>query len=280
MRVYISADIEGITGLVTWSQCGRPSGDHYDFKFAREMMTHDVNAAIRACRSVGADDIVIKDSHGNSKNLLVSDLEPGVTLVTGTGSLNDGMMIGVDSTFDAALLIGYHAMAGTLHGIMEHTISGQVHRLWFNGMPAGEIAMSAGIAGHYGVPIVAISSDAAGCREARALLGEDIGTAAVKDGFGRYMGRVSHPNETGPMIERAVRAGLENRALIRPWLPTPPVAVRIEFNRSEEADVAGRGIGMVRLDAFTLEYVAPSYHEAHQAARQMIAMASLGAGNG
>src|ERR1700733_200141 len=103
------------------------------------MMSHDVNAAIRGARAAGATQIVVKDSHGNSKNLLIDDLEPGIELVSGHGSGNDGMMMGIDDTFDAAMLIGYHAMAGTLGGIMEHTITGGVHRLWVNGILTGEM---------------------------------------------------------------------------------------------------------------------------------------------
>jgi len=170
VKVYISADIEGITGLVSWHQCGTASGDHYDWPFARRMMTHDVNAAIRGARSGGAKEIVVKDSHNNGKNLLLDQLEPGAQLVSGVGSGIDGMMEGLDATFDCALLIGYHAMAGTAGGIMEHTYTGGVHRFWINGMPSGEIAMSAAVAGRYGVPVVAVSSDRAACDEAEALI--------------------------------------------------------------------------------------------------------------
>ena len=92
MKVYISADIEGITGLVSWSHCGRGDSQRWDFPFARRMMTHDVNAAIRGAKAAGASEIVIKDSHGNSKNLLIDELEPGVRLVSGHGSGIDGMM--------------------------------------------------------------------------------------------------------------------------------------------------------------------------------------------
>jgi len=76
VKVYISADIEGITGLVSWSQCSRPDGKSFDYTFARRMMSHDVNAAIRGARAAGATEIVVKDSHGNSKNLLIEDLGP------------------------------------------------------------------------------------------------------------------------------------------------------------------------------------------------------------
>ncbi len=275
MRVFISGDIEGVTGLVSWSQCGRPDGEHFDFRFARERYTADINAAIRGARAAGAERIVVKDSHGNSKNLLVSDLEPGIELVSGHGAGTDGMMQGIGEGFDGAMLIGYHAMAGTQAAVMEHTISGRVHRMTIDGAPAGEIAMSAGIAGVYGVPIVAISSDAAGCAEASDLI-PHIQTAVVKHGIGRYMARCLHPSETALLIESAARRGVEGAALADPWRHAQPVTFRIEFNRSEEADLAARVVGSSRIDAYTVEITAGDYRSAHQAAWTMLALGGVG----
>lgn len=275
MKVYISADIEGITGLVSWSQCGRPDGNHWDFPFARRMMTHDVNAAVRGARAAGATEIVIKDSHGNSKNLLLDELEPGVRLVSGHGSGIDGMMEGIDETFDAAMLVGYHAMAGTTAGIMEHTITGGVHRLRINGIPCGEIALSAGVAGRYGVPLVFISSDEAGCAEAAERI-FGIKTAAVKKGYGRYMGESMHPSETGPLIENAAHEALAKRASVKPWLPAEPTTITVEFNRSEEADMCAKLIFGKRLDAYTVEVTFDSYLLAHQACWNLMAMSFQG----
>lgn len=147
--------------------------------------------------------------------------------------------------------------------------------MWINDMPAGEIALSAAVAGAYGVPIVTISSDQAGCDEAETLIA-GIATTAVKAGLGRYMGVLQHPTVTGPNIEAAAADGLRRRAQIRPWQPTNPVLLRIEFARSELADSASRLIGVNRLDAYSLSYEAGSALEMHQAARQMIAMAGLG----
>lgn len=274
MKVYISGDIEGITGLTAWSQCGRPNSDHYDFRWARERYTGDLNAAIRGCREAGAERIVVKDSHGNSKNLLVDMLEPGVELITGHGAGIDGMMQGIDGSFDAAMLIGYHAMAGTQAGVMEHTISGRVHRMWINGMPAGEIALSTAVAGKYGVPMVAISSDEAGCAEAAALV-SGIQTAAVKKGLGRYMTHTLQPEVSAPLIQAAAAEGLRVRASVRPWTPDAPTTIRLEFNRSEEADMAAKVPTAVRVDAFTVEATG-AWDDAHRACWTMIAMADIG----
>lgn len=277
MKVYISADIEGCSGLVAWSQCGGPNAQTYDWAYARERMTADVNAAIRGARAAGAKEVVVKDSHGGSKNLLASELERGAMLISGCGSNPDGMMAGIDKSFDAALLIGYHAMAGTLHGIMEHTISGQVHRMWINDNLAGEQGLSAMVAGAYGVPIVAVSSDKAGCDEAMALL-KGVEIAVVKTGYGRYMGECLHPTDAVNWIEAAAKKGVANAKKVKPWNPGSPTVIRIEFNRSEEADSASREVGVIRLDAYTLEFKGKHPVEAHQAARSMIAAAMQGAG--
>lgn len=275
MKVYISADIEGITGLVSWSQCSRPDGKSFDYAFARRMMTHDVNAAIRGARAAGAQTVVVKDSHGNSKNLLIEDLEPGIELVSGHGSGIDGMMMGIDDSFDAAILVGYHAMAGTHKGIMEHTITGGIHRLFVNGIETGEMGLSAGVAGRYGVPLVMASSDTAGCAEAAALI-PGIVTTSTKEGYGRYMGRLLHPSETGPAIEAAAKAGVEARAAIQPHTFAEPTTIRVEFNRAEEADQCARMIGIRRADGYSVEASFPTYLEAHQVVWNLMSLSFIG----
>lgn len=276
MNVYISADMEGCTGVVAWTQCGRPSADHYDYAFARRMMTEDVNAAIRGARAAGATRIVVKDSHGNSKNLLLDQLEPDVQLISGFGTDDSrGMMIGVDGTFEAAMLVGYHARAGTLHGVMEHTISGRVHRMWINDEEQGEVGMSRGVAGAFEVPVVFMSSDLAGAAEFDAM-GLGGVTAVVKEGFSRYMAQSRGRAEASALIEAKAKAALEKRDQVRLYRPSPPVTFRIEFNRAEEADLAGRLVGVERLDAYTVQYKSDSYLQSHQMAWSMLSMGGLG----
>jgi len=276
MRVYISADIEGITGLVSWSQCSRPDGKSFDYAFARRMMTHDVNAAIRGARAAGATDVVVKDSHGNSKNLLLDELEPGTQLVSGHGSGNNGMMEGIDDSFACALLVGYHARAGALGGIMEHTITGGIHRLWVNDVECGEMGLSAGVAGRLGVPLVMVSSDNAGCSEIQKLI-PGVTTVSTKEGYGRYMGRLLHPSETGPKIEEAARRAVANRTLVKPHQWEEPTKIRIEFNRAEEADMGAKLLHVpTRVDGYTLEGTYPSYEDAHRAVWNLVAMSFEG----
>jgi D-amino peptidase len=263
MRVFISADIEGCTGLVSWSQCSRPNGQFYDYEFARRMMTHDVNAAIEGAFEGGATSVVVKDSHGNSKNLILEQLDPRAELVSGQGaSTTDGMMIGVDASFDVAFLVGYHAMAGTLNGVMEHTITGGIHRLWINGQETGEMGLSAGVAGQYGVPLALVVSDRAGCVEAtRSFSG--VKTFETKVGLGRYMAQLKPVAETHRGIVEVARMAVQD-PLPAPHVFDGPTDLRIEFNRAEEADMVARLSTLERHDGYTVKGTFPSYAAAHE----------------
>lgn len=261
MRVFISGDIEGCTGIVTWGQSGTPSSEHYDWPFARRMYTHDINAAIRGALAAGATRVVVKDSHNWCKNLLIDELEPGTELISGAGNWVGGMMHGIDESFDAAMLVGYHAMAGTENGILEHALVGGLHRFTINGEEAGEIAFSAATAGAYGVPLVTVTSDGAGCAEAASTI-PGLTTFPVKEGMGRFMGKLLHPSETGPGIEGAARAGVAAHRDIAPYVIDGPVTMSLTFRQTHEAELACTLDGVRRVGGYTLEWEKPTFLEA------------------
>lgn len=275
MRIYISVDIEGATGIVSFSQCGRPDGGHYDFGFARRMLTHDVNAAIRGAKAAGATEIVVKDSHATCKNLLIDELEPDVELISGIGSGVLGMMEGLDESFDAIFLVGYHGMAGLQSSMMEHALAGGVHRFWINGVEAGEIAVSAAVGGVFGVPTVLVTSDHAACEEARAVL-PSVKTYATKVGLGRFMGRLRHPSATGPAIESAAREAAESAGRIEPYAVPGPVTLRAAFRTVEEADLASTLEGVTRPDAYSVEWNRPDFLSAHRTAYNVFHLSMQG----
>jgi D-amino peptidase len=275
MNIFISADIEGVTGLSTWSQCGGVEAGS-EYQWARQMMAGDVNAAIRGARRAGATRIVVKDSHGNSKNLIARDLEPNVELISGVGSGGtDGMMQGIDVAFDLAFLVGYHARAGTHRGIMCHTITGRVHRLWINDLEIGEIGISSAIAGVFNVPIALVVSDLAGCNEASELL-KNVETVSVKEGLGRHMGRMMHPHQTSALIEAGAERAVQRSKEFEPWSIPAPYTLKIEFNRDEECDYAERYPGTKRLDSYTIQCQFATYAETHQALRNLLVFGDLG----
>ena len=261
MRVFISADMEGCTGVVTWGQCGGPTIATHDWEFARRMMTHDVNSAIRGAHTAGAAHVVVKDSHNSGKNLLVDELEPGTELISGTCWLGDGMVQGVADDVAAAVLVGYHARAGTPNAVMEHTMVGGVHRLWVNGTEAGEIYLAIATCASHGVPVVAIVSDAAGCHEAKELV-PSIHTAVTKHGMGRYLARLLHSDVTGRQIRDQVRDGV--LAASRPSFEVgAKQEIKLETKSTEEADAVAELDGWHRVDGYTVTSVWPEWGTAH-----------------
>ena len=263
--LFISVDIEGCTGVASFSQCGKADSVHFDYAFARRMLTHDVNAVIRGARAGGAERIVIKDAHGNCKNLLIDQLEEGVELISGQGGTANGMMDGIDSSFGAAMLVGYHGMGGSVRAMMDHALVGGLHRFWINGREAGEILVSAAIAGVYGVPLVLVTSDERGCQEAtEALVG--VQTVSTKKGLGRFMGQMSPPSVTGPALESGARQAMQSALQVEPTVLAGEVSMRAEFRTTEETDLAAITPTVRRLDGYKLEWSAPSFLEAHAVA--------------
>jgi D-amino peptidase len=273
MRVFISTDIEGITGQVSWSHCGSPNSDHYDWDFARRMYTHDVNAAIRGARAAGATHVLVKDGHNTAKNLLIDQLEPGTELISGIGAGMNGMMEGIDDSYDAAMLVGYHAKAGTAHGVLEHALAGGLHRFWINGEDSGEIAASAGVAGALGIPLVFVSSDDAGCDEAAALI-KGISTYSTKKGIGKVVAHLKHPSVTGPGIEAAAAAGVKAAKKIRSLTYRGKVTMRVEFHTVDLTDMAATLLDVKRIDGYTVEFSRPNFLEAHSMAYNVFGLAA------
>lgn len=275
VRIYISVDIEGATGVVSFSQCGGPDRGNYDWAFARRMLTHDVNAAIRGARAGGASEIVVKDSHAGCKNLLIDELEEGVELISGIGAGTLGMMEGIQEGFDGVLLVGYHGMAGAPHSMMEHALAGGVHRFWINDVEAGEIAASAAVAGAFGIPTLLVTSDLAGCAEAAQTV-EGIVTYATKVGLGRYVGRLYHPSVTGPGIEAAARRAVESLSEVAPYRVEGETKMRVQFRTVEEADLASTLENTARPDAYSVEWSRPDFLAGHRTAYNVFHLSMQG----
>lgn len=231
MRIFISADMEGISGIsqASWTE----SGDK-DFGRARKLMTDDVNAAILGCLDAGATEIVVKDAHGGADNILLEDLLSPAQLIQGWGDA-DRMMEGIDASFDAALLVGYHARVMTAAGAISHTMTGLTRGLWYNGVEVGESGISAAHAGAFGVPVVFASGDEALCREVQELIGAQVATATVKWAINRQCVRLLPLSEARSLIRQGVARALARRAEIPPFVPASPIEVRLRCQTPAQA---------------------------------------------
>lgn len=225
MKIYISADMEGIGGVVTGNQLG-PEG--FEYQRAREWMTEEVVAAVEAVRQAGAAEVVVSDSHGNGENLLIEKLPKDVHIIR-SWPRPLGMMEGIDETFDAALFIGYHASTHNKKGVRAHTISSaRFTDVRINGRSMPEAGINAAIAGHFDVPMVMISGDDAIIEEARALVG-DLEGAVVKWAVSFHSARVMTPQAAQEAVAAAVKRALGRLADFKPYRVETPVQLEVSF---------------------------------------------------
>lgn len=270
MQVYISVDMEGIAGVSHEEATDPYHGTMAaDYAAARRLMLGEANAAIRGARAAGATRILVNDSHWHMRNLVAEELERDAELATGSPK-PEAMVDGV-AGFDAALFIGYHAMAGTAPATIDHTYNDTIHGVRLNGTPVGEIGLNAALAGWHGVPVVMVTGDQAACAEASELLGRDLVTVQVKEALGRHAVRSLHPALAREGIERAVPQALSRRR--RPYLPESPVTIEVGFVRTDHADMAALAPGSRRLAPRTVAFTHEEFPEVFRAWRAMYNLA-------
>jgi D-amino peptidase len=237
VRVFIMSDMEGVAGVTKWEETTGGDPLHAD---RSRLYTEEINAAVRGASTGGASEVVVMDCHGAgggwSFNSLIPDLlDPRCDFVVQqewteyTEFLEQGC--------DAALFVGMHAMAGTADGVMNHTVSGTGWRnLSFNGTLVGEAGINAALCGTWGCPVLLVTGDQAACREATALLGDGLTTAAVKQGLGRFSARHTAPLRARALIEAAAASALSDLGAVKPYSPGSPCEIRIELATSEEVE--------------------------------------------
>ncbi|MEU2621737.1 M55 family metallopeptidase [Streptomyces sp. NPDC007157] len=213
MRIYISVDMEGITGLVDRDDV-QPDGR--DYERGRSMMAEDVNAAVRGAVAAGATEVLVNDAHGPMRNLLPEALHPAARLVRGKPK-KMVMLEGLTERDDAAIFVGYHARAGAL-GVLSHSFMGhEIEDIWLDGRPVGEIGLAHATAAALGVPVVALTGDDAACAEMTAW-DESVATVPVKYARDRFAAELRPAEEARRAIEEAVSEALAPA----PKRPAPP----------------------------------------------------------
>ncbi|MFF8617580.1 M55 family metallopeptidase [Streptomyces sp. NPDC015350] len=203
MRIYISVDLEGITGLVDADDV-QPGGR--DYERGRLMMAEDVNAAVRGAVAAGATDITVNDAHGPMRNLLPEALHPAARLIRGRPK-QMGMLEGLAPEHDAVICVGYHARAGAL-GVLSHSFMGhEIEDIWLDGRPVGEIGLAHATAAAMGVPVTVLTGDDCACTE-MAEWDASVTTVAVKYARDRFAADLRPTEEARAAIESAVASGL------------------------------------------------------------------------
>ncbi|MEO0410553.1 MAG: M55 family metallopeptidase [Pseudomonadota bacterium] len=253
MRIYISADIEGVAGVVTPMQTVT---DGKEWARACQWMTAEVSAAIDGAKAAGATEFVVSDSHGSGQNLILDDL-PGDVEVVRSWPRPLGMMQGVEhGDFDAAFLIGYHTGAHHGSGVLAHTMSGLlIHSVRLNGTLCSETMLSAAIGGHFGVPIaLASGDDAYGDHIASQLPGTRF--AQVKTAHGRFSARTKTPVHACHIIRNEAELALVGQRPL-PFTLDGPLTLEVTFQKHIPAELLSYLPVFERTDAHTIRAEAP-----------------------
>ena len=259
LKIFISADMEGVTGAVTGEQLG-PSG--FEYGRFRQFMTNEVLAAIEAARAGGATEILVADSHGNGQNLLIEQIPDDIQVVR-SWPRPLMMMQGIDETFDGAIYIGYHASTTNTEGVRAHTMSSaNLTSLKLNGVSMSEGSFNAAIAGHFGVPILMVSGDDAAVDEVRSLVG-DIEPAIVKWNYGFHSARTLTPDAGVEVIREAVSRAMARIDEFEPYsLGDGPITVDVSFKNYLPAENLAYLPVIERIDSHTVRFLANDMIEA------------------
>lgn len=249
MKIYISADIEGISGVVKGSQT--IEGGH-GYERARKFMTDEVNAVIEGIKSVGVSEILVNDSHGPMTNILIEDLDESANLITGNKKLL-GMMEGINETYDAVMLIGYHARHNT-SGVLAHSYDGRViSEIRIDGEIVGEFEFNTMLAGFFGVPVVMVSGDDVLSKQV-STFNENIQSVIVKKAHSRYTAECLNPKKVHRLLkDSAIKVLTSNfKYIIKPY--TPQVGNKVEL----EISFMNSGLAEATLFIPGVELIAPN----------------------
>lgn len=236
MKVYIQVDSEGEACVVREKDPVNVYGP-WQGEFIRKQATKEAKAVVEGAREAGANDILVHDGgfiRGVTPLSLIlhyDELPRGIRIALGGTPIREV----ADSSYDAAILIGHHAMAGTENGVMAHTFSCKtIENMWLNGKPIGEIAIEALVYGSFGIPVVMVSADDAGCREAEEWLGR-VETASTKKGLSTHSAVSLHPDDACELIYRKTKSALGRLEEFKPFILDPPFELQTDCFTEEQA---------------------------------------------
>lgn len=227
LKVFISVDMEGVASVVSSQHECQIAG--HDYGRIRRIMTEETNAAVEGALEAGAAEIVVRDGHGSKINIIPELLHEKALLMRGVTNRPENMMLGIDNSFDAVILIGYHAKASTEDGVIAHTSSGNVVDLSVNGISLPEAGYNALLAGLHDVPVILVVGDNWICGQCRDLFG-NITKVETKKGFGSAA-LCLHPEKVQRMIKEKTVEALQNRDKFKPFKLEPPYRMVLKVKK-------------------------------------------------
>jgi D-amino peptidase len=232
VKVFISFDMEGVAGIVDWSQCRGP-GQPYEE--GRALLLGEVNAAIDGALAGGATEIVCNDSHGAMNNLNPLDLHGRAAYVAGRHKPLY-MMEGMDASVDAVFFVGYHGSISGESSVLSHTYNpAVVSRVELNGTECGESGINGLVALSCSAPVVLITGDQQTATEGDPFF-KNAQRVVVKESVTRFAAAQMHPLGARDKIAAAAQAAVQQVASVP--LPDITLPARLDVHL-QTADMAG-----------------------------------------
>jgi D-amino peptidase len=267
MRVMISADMEGATG-VTWAEDVRPGSEQWQ-RF-RKLFTGDVNAAVAGLFDGGATDVLVNEAHASQRNLLLEELDARARLLTGRHKPLS-MMQGIDAGVDGVVFLGYHAGAG-VDGVLSHTyLPNSITGVWLDGVHASEGRLNAALAAEHGVPVLLVTGDDLTCVDANDYA-PGAQTVAVKECVSRYAAICLPPRRTAADIAAAAKASMADAGRFEPR--STRHRIEIEFDATHLAHAAAVVPTVELVGVRRVGFEAPDMTEAMKTFKVVTAIAS------
>ena len=266
-KIFISQDMEGISGVVNLNDLVRKGGDYDN---ARLWVTEDINAAVEGASEGGADDFTVREAH---HGIIYHKLHSKAKLVKGMPS-SQWTMDGLDKSFDAVMCIGFHARSGDGAGVLGHTWIGSFLDVKINDILMSEARIATLIAGYYDVPVVMLSGDDVICRKIEEWI-PGIETAIVKYALNRYAANCLPINEAQKLIKEKARAAMGKIDEIEPYKLESPYKLEIETIDPSYAHRMSLLPGAEYDGNRTVSYTCDDFLENHRAFLVMIALAVM-----
>ena len=244
MKLYISSDMEGVAGVCAWEQVDART-PHPEYAIYRRYYTKEVCSAIEGARAAGAGDVLVNDSHGPMRNLLLDEMPLDVRVLFGNRKPHS-MVQDADPTFGGAFFIGYHGAIGDADAVLGHTYTPSViYDVSINGVVCSEATLNAGLLGHYGVPVLLVTGDRTTVEGVREQMPWVHGVV-VKESIGTFAATSLTPSAAQRAIYDGAYAAIANASAAKPFRFEPPIQLEVSLARTEQADLVEMIPGFAR----------------------------------
>ncbi len=271
MKIFISTDMEGVAGVVSWNEMNK--NPLYCDLLNEELKIIIKNIKISDINNK-IEEIVICDSHSRGENIPYGKIDDErVSWIRGYPRPMY-MMQGLDETFDMVMFIGYHAMIGSYKGGMDHSYSSScIYNIRLNGKTVGETEINTYYAGYYGVPVTLISGDDVFESQVYDFFGNEFPFVRTKNGIGRYSAQTFNMKKIEKNYSKVIGTMIKNIDKFKIFPPENINELEVDLVNTVIADGVSFVPGLERVSGRTVKFCSDNYIDLF---KMILTIANLG----